>query len=166
MLSFMIAIVTLGFIFYQDLRYRSIHWLTVVTLFVALIGFQWPMFYAMDVLYNLGFIAFLLGGLFFYLKIRKQGKINMFKEYFGLGDVLFLIAISPLIAFPWFVYFFTSGTIFTLLCFGIVSLIKRNPFIPYAGYFSLYTSCYLLFSQSAWGNQFLRSYSVFHPQYF
>jgi hypothetical protein len=146
MLSLIISIAILGVICYQDLRFRSIHWVTIPLLFAALVFHQLPNIELKSIALNLGFLGFLLGGLYLYLKIRKQGKINLLKDYFGLGDVLFLIALTPLIRFPFFVHFFTVGTLFTLFCFGISMLFKKNALIPFAGYFAIYTCIYLLLS--------------------
>jgi hypothetical protein len=66
--------------------------------------------------------------------------LALFKDFFGLGDALILIAITPFFELRVFIYFFTAATLGTLIIHGISSLIKKQATIPYAGY----VSCFLI----------------------
>jgi hypothetical protein len=83
-----------------------------------------------------------------YIAVRFGNPFDLFKRYFGWGDVLFLLAITPLCTFREFILLFTAGTIITLALFGIGQLFKKRTTIPYAGYFSLAIIAYLILLQN------------------
>lgn len=130
-------------IIYQDFRYREIWWFTPPLLFISGLIFQWKLLNWEHFLFNLLFISFVVSFLVVYVRIRFSSK-NLLKDYFGLGDVLVLFALTPLFAFPFFIYFFTFSTIISLIGFFLVSVFKAQKSIPYAGYISLCTIVFLI----------------------
>lgn len=137
------VIVILLSILYQDFRYREIWWFTPPLLLIG--GFiynrenlNWEHFG-----FNFLFISILISFLVVYVRIRFKST-NLFRDYFGLGDVLVLLAITPLFGFPFFIYFFTASTIVSLLGYLLASLFKTQKSIPYAGYISLCTLAFLV----------------------
>lgn len=134
-------------IIYQDFRYREIWWFTPPLLFVGGLIYQWKLLNWEHFLFNILFISFVLSFLVVYIRIRFNSK-NLFKEYFGLGDALVLLALTPLFAFPFFIYFFTASTIISLIGFLLTKLLfKSKKSIPYAGYISLCTIAFLLLKE-------------------
>lgn len=140
------VIALLATILYQDFRYREIWWFTPPLLLIGGFWYKWDLLNWESFLYNFLFIALLIGFLIIYVRIRF-GSNNLFKDYFGLGDVFVLLAITPLFGFPFFIYFFTCGTIISLIGYLFLSLFKTQKSIPYAGYISLCTIVFLVLVQ-------------------
>ena len=132
--------------FYQDVRFRGIHWVVFPLL---LIGSFWvnDAWLWGDVLANVGFLVGSLLALTLYLSIKESRLVNITKGYFSWGDILFLIALAPLFAFRGYLIFFTFGTCITLLMHIVASLIKRQKTIPYAGYMAIVGIGFLVFQE-------------------
>lgn len=130
-------------IIYQDFRYREIWWFTPPLLFIGGFVYKWQTLNWQHFLFNFLFIGMLIGLLMIYVRIRF-GSNNLFKEYFGLGDLLLLLAITPLFGFPFFIYFFTCSTIISLTGHLILTFFKAQKSIPYAGYVSACTIAFLV----------------------
>lgn len=142
-----VVIAVLITIIYQDFRYREIWWFTPPLLFISGLIHQWRLLNWEHFFFNVLFISFVLSFLVVYIRIRFSSK-NLFKEYFGLGDALVLLALTPLFAFPFFIYFFTASTIISLIGFLLTKLLfKSQKSIPYAGYISLCTIVFLLLTK-------------------
>jgi hypothetical protein len=142
--ALIIALLLLGIIFLQDIRTRSIWWFLPPLLFGAFLAYRWETSSFAELGLNMAFVSFLMIFLIGYIRLRF-GKIeNPFLNYFGLGDFLFILALTPLLSFREFVYFFTAGTFLVLLIHGGVYLFRKQSTIPYAGYFSLVTMGYLI----------------------
>ena len=137
LLTFVIAYLLLIIILVQDVRSRAIWWFLPPLLFADLIWLQWEHIVWSSLLLNLLFIIGIMAFLALYISLRFGNAKELFKRYFGWGDLLFLLAITPICTFREFVLLFTAGTIFSLVVFGIGQLIKKRTTIPYAGYFSL-----------------------------
>lgn len=129
-------------IFVQDLKTRSVHWsLFVLVFFIALLGthfFSLPNVFT-NWLLNLAFIAFLLAGLTLYLSLRMKRFVNITKGFFSWGDILFLVAISPLFFLLPFIYFFTFGTLLSLVYYVLLQRFVSDRTVPYAGFMALNT---------------------------
>jgi len=147
-ITLVIACLLLGTIFLQDLISRSIWWFLPPLLFGAFIAYRWDEFSWLTLGFNTAFIVLLMAFLFVYIRFRFGKPELIFKQYFGLGDLLFILALTPLLPFQQFILFFTVGTFSTLVIHGISLLFKKQPTIPYAGYFSLVTLAYLLLLHS------------------
>lgn len=130
---------------YQDVRYRGIHWFVFPLVLAGALMQNWSEFDLIVLAYNIGFVVFLLLGLTLYLSLKEGKLINITNGYFSVGDILFLLALTPLFSIQWFVIFFTFGTIATLIFHLIASMIKPQKTIPYAGYMAIVCIGYLVF---------------------
>lgn len=140
------VIIVLVSIFYQDFRYREIWWFMPPLLLIGGIFYKWETLNWQYFLFNFLFISILVSFLVVYVRIRFKSN-NLFKDYFGLGDVLVLLAITPLFDFPFFIYFFTVSTIISLIGYVFMSLFKAQKSIPYAGYISFCVIVFLVLVQ-------------------
>jgi hypothetical protein len=140
---FYIAFAPLLAIFVQDLRSRAIWWFLPPVLFGCFIGMRWNALAPADVPLNCAFVLGLTGLLAIYVRLRFGKAGSALTAYFGLGDLLYLLAITPLFPFRGFVYFFTFGTIAVLVVHFAVQLFRKSTTIPYAGYFALFTGIIL-----------------------
>src|SRR5688500_11436731 len=107
MVFYTLLVVLLIVAFYQDCKYRAITWfvfplLAVVALliFVQLNG-AWK---ALGL--NLIFVLVVMSCPFGYISLREKKLTNIFAQHFGLGDLLFFIAVCPLFAPSNFILFF------------------------------------------------------------
>lgn len=140
------VILILVSILYQDFRYHEIWWFTPPLLLIGAIIYKWEILNWQYFLFNFLFISILVSFLVVYVRVRFKSN-NLFKDYFGLGDVLVLLAITPLFDFPFFIYFFTISTIVSLIGYVFMSLFKAQKSIPYAGYISFCVIIFLLLVQ-------------------
>ncbi|MDX2362478.1 MAG: hypothetical protein QNK23_16845 [Crocinitomicaceae bacterium] len=92
---------------------------------------------SMDTVYNLGFIVGNLSVLTLYLSLKHGQVINITKGFFSLGDILFLLALTPLFSFSIYIFFFTFGTFLVLFIHGAVNMVWSQKTIPFAGYMGI-----------------------------
>jgi hypothetical protein len=134
LLSFLLLVA-----FYEDWRYRAITWLVfpllaIVTLLIFMdLSGNWKVLGS-----NLIFIGAVMISLIAYVSVKSRAITNIFVHHFGIGDLLFLVAVAPLFAADNFVLFFISGMMFS----GLVHFFTGNRItaktIPLAGYLAIY----------------------------
>lgn len=130
----------LGVSAFQDFRYRAISWINFPLLFALCIMLGildqglWHMLY--NLLYIFLFVVLQLLLVTLYFSIRKARIINIVNNYLGIGDILFLLAISPIFTLSHFIVFVVFSLCLTLILFSIIELLKlkRKPTIPLAGF--------------------------------
>lgn len=142
-MEYVLLITLLVLCFYQDVKSRGIHWVIFPALLAASIYMARTYISVEQILYNLMYITFMLGVLTLYLSLKK-GKLTFpTNGYFAWGDILFLIAVTPLFSFQSFMLFFTIGTCVTLIFHLIASMIKVQKSVPYAGYMAIFGIGYI-----------------------
>lgn len=71
------------------------------------------------------------------MSVKNKRYLNPFQNYFGLGDLLFYIAISPLFELKNYILFFIFSMIFAIgLQMGLKKMIHENT-VPLAGFTAL-----------------------------
>ncbi len=144
-------------VFFQDVRSRAVFW----PIFPIIFGIACWQNYSQNLLFDLAmssaFIAFLLFSLTAYLSLKNKQIIYIWKGFFSLGDILFIIAITPLFSWFHFIYFFTFGTIGVLLIYAITYAFVKDKSVPYAGYLAVFSIFYLVSPASF--NQFFTTLS-------
>ncbi|MBL4648292.1 MAG: hypothetical protein JKY03_01075 [Aureispira sp.] len=143
--DFLLVLVFL-LIIYQDFKERAISVWTIPLIFLLSLYLAWSDFIweAWFLLFNVSFIAVQLLGVSLYFSLKHRQWINVTKDYLGLGDVLFFLAITPLFAPLQFCCFFVASLVFILLGAGIYHLsIHKLKTIPLAGAMSI---CWLLYT--------------------
>ncbi len=135
---------------FQDLRDREIHIFPLIGI-LCIGSYQAYMmpFSAISIcVKTLLFITFSLGGTYGYLAFKHKAWINPLKNYMGLGDILFFIAIVPLFNFQNYMLFFISGLLFSVLTYLIFKTFRpKVTTIPLAGLLSIYFFCVKLLSK-------------------
>lgn len=145
---FYLTLITLSIIFFQDVKSRAIWWFLPPILFVFILFDKSEEIEFIQIVMNIVFIVGILLALLIYLRFRfgKEGK--SFFKYFGMGDLLYLLAITPILKLSGFIYFFTISTIFTLVIHYLINLMRLQKNIPYAGYLSLCTMTFLILKET------------------
>lgn len=124
----------------QDLRFRAIHFLMPIFLFLlSIIDFNLSELLLVDVLptYMYLLICFSAGYLYFVIKNKKW--INPFLSIMGVGDVIYFISIVLFFNTQNFVLFFVCALIFSMLGFFLLRFFNENVnTIPLAGLSALF----------------------------
>lgn len=140
-----IGIVTLVFMFYEDFKYRGIQWwlFLALALFSVVYGFYKTQNFEFlsavpwSVLIALLLISSVLA--LFWLK----SKIPLNKAL-GLGDVLFILAITPLFSTFDFILFLSISFLASAVIHLLLQQVKKSDTVPLAGYQSLVLGVYLV----------------------
>src|SRR5690554_3006162 len=85
-------------IFFQDIKYRHVHVIFLILVFVSsflLIDLSFDLI-VKNILYNSFFFLFVFCVLLIYMSLKNKKIISPFKNYFGLGDFILYLAITPL----------------------------------------------------------------------
>ncbi len=91
-------------------------------------------------------LGFLMAGVLLYFSVRYGRKMNSFKEYMGLGDVLFLLCLTPSFGVREFTLFLLAAFVLTLLWWGFRSREKEiDRGIPLVATVGLCYVCYILY---------------------
>ena len=154
-ISLLLAIIVI-----QDFKNRSIHWFTLPLLFIGLYFYRIDSITYADILLNILFIFIIIGSMILYLRFRQKEWVNPTHDFFGWGDILFLIAITPSSNFRNFMFLFIIGTVFSLILTLLIRLFKANfEIIPYAGMFAIFMISYLLYN---FYNPLFSFYNIFN----
>lgn len=131
-----IILALLALIAYQDQKHRAIWWFLPLLLFAGGIVLHYPKIDIRELLFSGLFVAGMIAFLFVYVYFRFKST-DLFNSYFGLGDVLILFALVPYFDFRTYVFFFTIATFASLLIHVVISLLRKQKSVPYAGYMAL-----------------------------
>ena len=133
-IALIILFFSLGVIFWQDNKMRQIHIVLPVVVFLCAFVFikNFPSNYTI-VLSNLIFLFTTFVALITYMSIKNKKYINPFKNYFGLGDLLFYIAISPLFLLKNYIVFFVCSMIFAIVIQYLFKKYISQDSVPLAG---------------------------------
>ena len=87
--------------------------------------------------YNTIFYIITLSVMTIYMSIKNRQFLNPFQNYFGLGDLLFYIAITPLFLLHKYILFFILSMIFAIgLQIALKKMLKHDT-VPLAGFSAL-----------------------------
>ncbi|SHI73802.1 hypothetical protein SAMN04488096_10450 [Mesonia phycicola] len=134
----LIIIILLGIIVYQDFKYRLIH--ILVLLFIFIVGLL------RNILNDISFFNFLRPALFisvilfflwFYLIIKSKKIINPLDKHIGLGDILFFFSITPFFTLKDYIIYFISGLLFSIIFALFFKNYIEKKMIPLAGLLSI-----------------------------
>lgn len=137
-LKFAIWIVLLA-IAWQDFKFRAVYWWLFVLLMAGLSALtilgSSASAIGTNLLHNGSFLGVQLLFLTLYFSVKQKRLVNIFADYFGLGDLLFLLSITVYLPFLNYLFFY----LFSLLAVILVSIGSKalrknsNPKIPLAG---------------------------------
>lgn len=141
-----LLVIQLGAISFQDIKDREVYWFffPIVSMILGYIHYskvEWINFQN-AILINLVLLSIILSILYLYTRIRI--KKSFFKEVFGLGDLLFFVALG--IGFPTitFIILFTFSIIFSLIVWMLFKNKRKHNTVPLAGYMSIFLMIVLM----------------------
>ena len=131
--------------FYEDLKYRGIQWWLFPLLGMFSMGYSYLRFQSFDFLesipWSLIISVLLLTSVVGLHWLKTRTPIN---KSLGMGDLLFLVAITPLFSTLEYLIFLSISFIGAGILHLLVQLIKRSNTVPLAGYQSLVLIGYLV----------------------
>lgn len=136
---FYLSIVTICLILlYQDFKYRGVDWRLLILLYCICLGINIHeiLLNLRDVLFNSIFLLVISVVFVVFLALKERKIINPLHGYVGLGDVLFLLAITPVFYVKNFVAFILIGSLSTLFASLFITDFSTRG-IPFAGCLSL-----------------------------
>ncbi|MCE3297039.1 MAG: hypothetical protein K0R65_2753 [Crocinitomicaceae bacterium] len=135
------------FVFLQDLKLKAVYWFVFPVILGFSLWYSWNHLDWKQLAWNVGVLVVLMSGLTLYLTFKNRRLINPFDGFFAWGDILFLLAVSPLFNTQTFLFYFITGTVFVLLVHGVLTLLKKTDReIPFAGYMAFYLGGLILFA--------------------
>jgi peptidoglycan/LPS O-acetylase OafA/YrhL len=137
-LCFLLVCVLL-LLFVQDWRNRQIHVLLPIGIFVLSL-FLVPASVSgklANILSNTAFFLLTVFLMIAYMSVKERKFKNPFENYFGLGDLLFYIAITPLFVLRSYVLYFVISMIFSILLQALLKKQVKANSVPLAGFASL-----------------------------
>lgn len=150
--------VVLCIVTWQDFKYRTIHWVLVVILIAALISREmientWY-YLGQNFLLNNLFLGIQLTLLSVYFSLKNKKVTNILDKQIGLGDILFLLAISVSFSLLNYVVFLLLGLLFTLLAYAVLLTVRKsaNKQIPLAGLLSMVFVVCIVLDEISWLN--------------
>jgi hypothetical protein len=141
-----ILLLCLVLIFIQDIKHRRIHVILPIVIFsISFFIIPLKKYDLVEIsLLNTGFFFITLSILTLYMSLKSKKFLNPFEHYFGLGDLLFYVAITPLFVLKNYILYFILSMIFAILMqLGLKKIIKEET-VPLAGFSALFLFIILL----------------------
>ncbi len=93
---------------------------------------------------NMLFFIVIIAVLVLYMSLKNRKLLNPFSHYFGLGDLLFFISITPLFLNFNYILFFILSMIFSIVLYLLFQKGMKEKTIPLAGFSALLLLLFLL----------------------
>lgn len=144
-----LLVVLLCVVIVQDFKHRAISAvLPAIILIVSflhtynLIGIEATITITLS---NIAILSFQFALLYLYVRIIKKAP-DLTNSYLGWGDILFLLALSPLLSPLNFILFNLLAFTITAICYLTYGIINReiNKHIPLAGIVALHMALFIL----------------------
>ena len=123
--------------FWQDWKYRRIHVLLPVVLFAFMIFQTKEIFNYKTLAFNIIFFCLIFAFLVVYMSIKAKAFLNPFEHYFGLGDVLFYLAVTPFFMLREYAIYFIASMVFAIVMQTFFIKKTTQETVPLAGFSSL-----------------------------
>lgn len=126
-------------IFFQDSKDRKVYWFLypIIGILVFVLHIKEISIYPALINggFNLGFVSLLILVCFVYAKLKLQQPLI---EVFGLGDILFFIAIAFSFSMVSFLILFVFALLFSLLLHLVLKRRQTDKTVPLAGNMALF----------------------------
>ncbi len=133
--SFIVFLLSLGIIAYQDFKQRAISWWTLPIMFVSYMLYSvYPIEQIVNsFFFNMLFVLLNLLAITLYFSLKASTFVNVIDTKIGLGDLLFLVVCCAVFNLPTFVLFFTISLIISVIVALIFQSSTKENHIPLAG---------------------------------
>lgn len=113
----------------SDIRAREINVLWLI-LFCAI---QLHLYGVGNLVINIFLILLMLSAVYIYLLIR-HGLKSKITNYLGMGDIIFLLTLTPSFEIREFTYFLIIGFVFSIICWLFMKCKKSIPLVSTLGF--------------------------------
>ena len=159
------TILILTLMTYQDIKYRAITWYAFPLLAVSLFVLNKNLT-TIEVIINIGFVAFNYISATLMVSIRHGRLINLLNAHIGPGDILLLVSVAFYFTPIDFFAFYLSSLLLIALGAGVYSRLQKPKHftVPLAGLQSAFLGCLILmsltigitFNNLSWLNRYLQ----------
>lgn len=127
-------------VFIQDWRYRRIHLVLPIIIFVlSYFAIERKHKSIINIMgFNLAFLLITLSFLIIYMSLKNKKILNPFQNYFGIGDLLFYIAVTPLFLLKNYILFFILSMVFAIVLQIILRKVISEKTVPLAGFTAVF----------------------------
>lgn len=122
---------------WQDWKYRKIHVLLPLLLFGLMVFQTWEIFNYKTLAFNIVFFCLIFTFLVLYMSIKAKQFLNPFEHYFGLGDVMFYLAVTPFFMLREYAIYFIASMVFAIIMQTLFAKKTKEETVPLAGFSSL-----------------------------
>ncbi|KLT68393.1 MULTISPECIES: prepilin peptidase [Flavobacterium] len=145
-IAYAILLLCLIVIFIQDLKYRRIHIALPIVIFIlsCFLILSKIKILSTILISNISFFLITLSILTAYMSFKAKKFLNPFQHYFGLGDLLFYVAISPLFLLKNYILFFILSLLFAIFLQTALKRFMKEETVPLAGFSALFLLIVLL----------------------
>ncbi|MFL9843547.1 hypothetical protein [Flavobacterium rhizosphaerae] len=129
--------ICLALITWQDAKFRQVHISLLIIMFLVSFYNSYLQLGNLSIKisgFNILFFFLTFGLMVAYISIKNNSFNNPFTHYFGLGDVLFYVAVSPLFVNRYYVLFFICSLLFSMLLHAVFKKVSKHNTVPLAGY--------------------------------
>ena len=137
MLEIVGLVICLLLMVWQDWKYRRIHVLLPVLLFGLMVFQTWEIFNYKTLAFNIVFFCLIFAFLVLYMSIKAKRFLNPFEHYFGLGDVMFYLAVTPFFMLREYAIYFIASMVFAIIMQTLFAKKTKEETVPLAGFSSL-----------------------------
>lgn len=131
MVFLVVLIIGLLLVFWQDLRLRHIHVVLPILIFLSSYFIIKTDLKIIGI--NILFLIMTLSVLTLYMSLKNKQFLNPFIHYFGLGDLLFYLAITPLFFLYNYILFFVISMLFAIIVQKLFRKFIKHDSVPLAG---------------------------------
>lgn len=115
---------------FDDYRKREIHvlWLFLFAILVIAGCFLQKdcIIVLSNMFYNTLVLSLLLTSIIIWLSVRKREFVNPFIEHLGWGDIIFLMALTPVFNSRNYLIYLIASSIFSIIYWVVYNELKRN----------------------------------------
>lgn len=122
---------------WQDWKYRRIHVLLPVLLFGSMIFHTKEVVNYKIIVFNTIFFIAIFSFLILYMSIKAKQFLNPFENYFGLGDLMFYLAVTPFFNLKEYAIYFIASMLFAIIMQTLFAKKTKQETVPLAGFSSL-----------------------------
>ena len=147
----LLIIVLCLFIFYQDLKYRAVIWVSFLLLFIVLFSHSLIKIRISEIVFdriliNLFILLIVSSGIVLYFSLKGDKIKNIMSKKIGLGDVFFLLAITTYFTPFTYCFFIIFGSFISIISKIIYDFIMKEKSlnIPFAGNLALILAIFVL----------------------
>jgi hypothetical protein len=135
-------LICLLLVFFQDWKYRRIHVMLPILIFIFCYFLEqsknnnniaWR-----TIALNSAFFLTTLGFLIVYMSIKYKKFLNPFQNYFGFGDLLFYISLTPMFLLHNYILFFILSMVFAISMQMLFKKIIQENSVPLAGFSAIF----------------------------